>query len=160
MTEHEADKEKKYEKMYRAMMDYEDRAHLRNKHRIRVGLACLVFVPIAFLVLMFLTDSSKPLFLMLWIISLYGIAVFLIVVEYTDHKLQEKLAQFRGDEDVEVKALIGQRMENVEETLKSVKQKAGHFLEIKKDDGENEILDLNIEVPDVVSEEEDDEEHS
>ena len=114
------EKEQQYEKMYRAMLEYEDKAHLRNMHRIRIGIACLVFVPIAFLLLMFLTDSNKPLFLMLWIISLYGIAGYLIAVEYADHKLQQRLAQFRGEEEVEVKALIGQHMENVEETLKSV----------------------------------------
>ena len=160
------DKESKYEKMYRAMMEYEDRTHLRNKHRIRVGIACLVFVPIFFLVLMFMTDSSKPLFLMLWIISLYGIAVFLILVEYADHKLQKRLAQFRGEEEVEVRALIGQHMENMEETLRNVKDKAEHFLmistgeepaEIKEADEAQEIeevLDLNLIVPDVVEAEE------
>lgn len=160
------DKESKYEKMYRAMMEYEDRTHLKNKHRIRVGIACLVFVPIFFLVLMFMTDSSKPLFLMLWIISLYGIAVFLILVEYADHKLQKRLAQFRGEEEVEVRALIGQHMENMEETLRNVKDKAEHFLmistgeepaEIKEADEAQEIeevLDLNLIVPDVVEAEE------
>lgn len=160
------DKESKYEKMYRAMMEYEDRTHLRNKHRIRVGIACLVFVPIFFLVLMFMTDSSKPLFLMLWIISLYGIAVFLILVEYADHKLQKRLAQFRGEEEVEVRALIGQHMENMEETLRNVKDKAEHFLmistgeepaEIKEADEAQaieEVLDLNLIVPDMVEAEE------
>ncbi len=130
-------------------MDYENRAHLRNKHRIRVGITCLVFVPIAFLILMFLTDSSKPLFLMLWIISLYGIAVYLILVEYADHKLQQKLAQFRGEEEVEVKALIGEHMENVEETLRNVKDKAGHFLMLSAGEEAEEVLDLNEIVPDV-----------
>lgn len=143
------DKEKQYEKMYRALMDYENRAHLRNKHRIRVGITCLVFVPIAFLILMFLTDSSKPLFLMLWIISLYGIAVYLILVEYADHKLQQKLAQFRGEEEVEVKALIGEHMENVEETLRNVKDKAEHFLMLSAGEEAEEVLDLNEIVPDV-----------
>lgn len=143
------DKEKQYEKMYRALMDYENRAHLRNKHRIRVGIACLIFVPIAFLILMFLTDSSKPLFLMLWIISLYGIAVYLILVEYADHKLQQKLAQFRGEEEVEVKALIGEHMENVEETLRSVKDKAEHFLMRSAGEEAEEVLDLDKIMPDV-----------
>ncbi len=147
------EKEKQYEKMYRAMLEYEDKAHLRNMHRIRVGIGCLVFVPIAFLLLMFLTDSSKPLFLMLWIISLYGIAGYLIAVEYADHKLQQRLAQFRGEEEVEVKALIGQHMENVEETLKSVKEKAEHFLAPASE--EEEMLDLDKELPDVELEIED-----
>ena len=143
------EKETKYEKMYHAMMDYEDMAHQRNRHRIKVGIACLVFVPIFFLILMFLTDSSKPLFLMLWIVSLYGIAIFLILVEYADHKLQQRLAQFRGEEEVEVKALIGNRMENVEETLKSVKDKAEHFLMLSAGDEAEEVLDLNEVVPDI-----------
>ncbi len=142
-------------------MEYEDRTHLRNKHRIRVGIACLVFVPVFFLILMFLTDSSKPLFLMLWIISLYGIAVFLILVEYADHRLQQRLAQFRGEEEVEVRSLIGQHMENMEETLRNVKDKAEHFLmlgageepaETKEAEEEQEIgevLDLNVIMPDV-----------
>ena len=39
---------------------------------------------------LFITDSSKIIFLVLWIASLFGIAIYLIGVEYVDYKSRKK----------------------------------------------------------------------
>ena len=58
-----------------------------------------------FLFLLFVTESSKVIFLILWIVSLFVIASYLIVVEYMDYNLQEKIKEFTGDEDAEFDGL-------------------------------------------------------
>lgn len=118
--------EKKYEEMYNKMLEFEASTHEKNMRRIKAGIVCIFVIPLVFLILMFLTDSSKPVFLTLWIVSLYAIATYLIGVEYADYKLQKNLATFRGEdeEEVEVKALIGQNLENIEETLREVRSNA------------------------------------
>ena len=52
-----------------------------------------------FLALLFITDSSKPIFLVLWIVSLFVLAVYLIMVEYADYNLQEKMNEINGNRD-------------------------------------------------------------
>lgn len=110
--------EEKYEQVYNAMLEFEELQHERNQRRIKAGIRCLVIIPVVFLVLMFLTSSSKPVFLILWIISLYGIGIYLIGVEYTDYKIQQQLAAFRGEEKTETKPLIGQEIATVESVLR------------------------------------------
>ncbi len=110
--------EEKYEQVYNAMLEFEEIQHEKNQRRIKSGIRCLVIIPVVFLVLMFLTSSSKPVFLILWIISLYGIGIYLIGVEYTDHKIQQQLAAFRGEEKAETKPLIGREIETVESVLR------------------------------------------
>lgn len=46
-----------------------------------------------FLFLLFWTESNKVVFLILWIVSLFLLAAYLILVEYMDYNLQEKLSE-------------------------------------------------------------------
>ncbi len=113
--------QEKYEKLYYTIMNYEEELHLKNQKRVKKGIVCLFVIPLVFLVLMFLTDSSKPIFLALWIISLYGIAIFLIGVEYADYKLQEKLAAFK-EEDHDVNQLLELETKNIELAIQTMKE--------------------------------------
>ncbi len=135
-TAKEPEKNKKmeehYEKLYHTIMDYEVQIHEKNQKLVKRGIVCLFVVPLIFLILLFVTDSSKPIFLVLWIISLYGIAVFLIGIEYGDYKLQEKLADFK-DEDTEVNNLVGLEMKNIEEALQNIKQNVEKNLHSEKE---------------------------
>ena len=72
--------DKKFQEMYEKLMDYESSLHEINQKRIKIGLRCIYIIPLIFLVLLFITDSSKIMFLVLWIASLFGIAIYLIVV--------------------------------------------------------------------------------
>lgn len=116
------DKKNKYERMYDMLVDYEQKIHEKNQKRIRIGLKCILIIPLIFLALLFWTESNKVVFLILWIVSLFLLAVYLIAVEYMDYNLQEKLNELK-EEDGEVQSLIGDEVEEVEENLLNVIQK-------------------------------------
>lgn len=65
--------------------------HEQNKARVKYGIFVFLLVPITFLILMFLVDSSKIVFLVLWIVSLFAISVYLIAVEYKDYMMRKDL---------------------------------------------------------------------
>ncbi len=67
-----------------------------------------------FLFLLFWTESNKVVFLILWIVSLFLLAAYLILVEYMDYNLQEKLSEI-NDEGTRVDSLIGLEIDNVPE---------------------------------------------
>ena len=81
--------ETNYEESYRRIMEYQNEEHLRNQKKIRWGIRCVILIPMIFLMLMFSMDSSKVVFLVLWIVSLFTISAYLIYVEYMDYTLQE-----------------------------------------------------------------------
>ena len=72
--------------------------HSGNQRRIRKGMLSLLLVPLAFLVLLFLSDGSRVIFLLLWIVSMFGIAAYLIAVEYIDYEMQNKVKQITKKE--------------------------------------------------------------
>lgn len=95
------------EQMLDKILDYQQQLHEKNQKRIRVGLKVNIFLPLIFLIISFITDSSKLIFLILWIVSLFGISGYLVYVEYSDHKAMEKLHEFGFVEENEPKHLIG-----------------------------------------------------
>lgn len=110
--------DKKFQEMYEKLMDYESSLHEINQKRIKIGLRCIYIIPLIFLVLLFITDSSKIIFLVLWIASLFGIAIYLIGVEYVDYKLQEKMNEIDGKNDIEPESLI--KIEQVSQKVAGV----------------------------------------
>lgn len=136
------EKKDKYEQMFEKLVDYEQKIHEKNQKRIKIGMKCILFIPLIFLVLLFATNSNKVVFLILWIVSLFALAVYLILVEYMDYNLQEKLNELR-DEDGEVEALIGQELKTVEGNLKNMMQKLDDTLhsEAETDRLEDEEVD-------------------
>ncbi|MDD6157211.1 MAG: hypothetical protein PUB52_09395 [Lachnospiraceae bacterium] len=90
---------KDVQQMYDRLMEYERQQHESNQKKIKVGIRLLWIIPLIFLALLFITDSSKPIFLVLWIVSLFVIAVYLIMVEYADYNLQEKINEINGNRD-------------------------------------------------------------
>ena len=94
----ETDKQKleKLENLYEMVMDFEKKSHEKNQKRIRIGLRCLYIIPAIFLFLLVVMKSSKIIFLALWIISLFILAVYLIVVEYMDYNLQNHINKLEG----------------------------------------------------------------
>jgi hypothetical protein len=113
----ETDKEKikKLETLYGMVMDYQEQNHRKNQKRIQIGLRCLYIVPAIFLFLLLVTGSSKIIFLVLWIISLFGIAIYLIVVEYLDYNIQKNTNALEGRKHEPVESLIN--MDRFEETV-------------------------------------------
>lgn len=120
----------KYRKAYNMVIEYEKEAHRKNQKRIAVGLKLIIIIPLIFLALLFFTGSSKVIFLILWIVSLFILAAYLITVEYMDYNLMERMAKLCGqDEDMENYDLIGN--DAIENRIRDVLDKidgteAGH----------------------------------
>lgn len=90
--------EKKYSQLYQALLQEVLQFHNGNQRRIRKGMLSLLLVPLAFLVLLFLSEGSRVIFLLLWIVSMFGIAAYLIAVEYIDYEMQNKVKQITKKE--------------------------------------------------------------
>ena len=80
-----------YQKLYDRLLEEVGALHRANQHRIRSGLRALLAVTVGLMLLMFLADGNKVFTLMLWILSMFAVAAYLIAVEYMDYELQKKL---------------------------------------------------------------------
>lgn len=115
--------DKRLREMYDKLVGYEKTIHEQNQKRIKIGLRCIYIIPLFFLVLlMIVPDSSKIIFLVLWIVSLFAIAVYLIGVEYVDYKLQEKMNEI-SDCDAQSVSPVVQIEDRVQEIAERVEQK-------------------------------------
>lgn len=83
--------ESDYQKLYDRLLEEVGALHRANQHRIRSGLRALLVVTVGLMLLMFLADGNKVFTLMLWILSMFAVAAYLIAVEYMDYELQKKL---------------------------------------------------------------------
>ena len=117
------EEKEKYENMYERLVSYEKGIHEQNQRRIRIGLKCILVIPLIFLLLLFWTGSNKVVFLILWIVSLFGIADYLISVEYIDYNLQEKLNEICSEDQGTVDALLGQKLDTVGEGIRHMVEK-------------------------------------
>lgn len=115
--------DKRLREMYDKLVGYEKTIHEQNQKRIKIGLRCIYIIPLFFLVLlMIVPDGSKIIFLVLWIVSLFAIAVYLIGVEYVDYKLQEKMNEISGCDAQSVSPVV-QIEDRVQEIAERVEQK-------------------------------------
>ena len=78
--------------------DYYYREHKRKKDRIKYGIIAMLVIPIIFLTLLFVVNSSKVIFLVMWIASLFIISGYLIAIEYKDYNMTENLKDIVGNE--------------------------------------------------------------
>ena len=99
-------REGRFERLYDQLSEYEKNLHIMNQKRIKIGMKCFLIIPTAILGLLFLTGSNKIVFLIMWIISLFGLSFYLIGVEYVDYQLQIKLNEWSEAEKQEVKMLL------------------------------------------------------
>ena len=118
--------EKGKEILYEKFMDLQQQVHLKNQKKIRVGLKVNLLLPLVFLVISFATKRSKLVFLLLWIISLFGISFYLLYIEYMDFKLQEQLMELGiMEKEAEAQALIGEEViQSIDEINKAQKEVA------------------------------------
>ncbi|MBQ8490884.1 MAG: hypothetical protein IJ535_14005 [Pseudobutyrivibrio sp.] len=130
---------KEKEIVYEKFLELQQQVHLKNQKKIRVGLKVNILLPLVFLIISFVSDRSKLVFLVLWIVSLFGIAFYLLYVEYMDFKLQEQLMEFGiMEKEAEAQALIGnevvQGMADINNARKEVEKDIKDFRkEFKKE---------------------------
>ncbi|MCR5397578.1 MAG: hypothetical protein K6E64_08965 [Lachnospiraceae bacterium] len=126
-----------YKKAFEKYKDYQQSLHEKNQNKIRVGLKVNILLPLIFLGMSFFAQGSKLIFLILWIVSLFGIAAYLVYVEFTDYNLQEQLKEFSGQSDLEPEVLIGEKVELAEA---QVSQKMDE-IDAKIDEGKQKVLE-------------------
>ena len=96
---------------YEKFLELQQQVHQKNQKKIRVGLKVNIILPLVFLIISFISNRSKLVFLVLWIVSLFGIAFYLLYVEYMDFKLQEQLMELGiMEKEAEAQALIGKEV--------------------------------------------------
>ena len=99
-------KEKEYHELYERLLAEVAALHQSNRRRIRNGMRMLVAVTLGLMLLMFLAEGNKVFTLMLWIASMFGVAAYLIAVEYADYELQKKLEYITQMEQESLGALL------------------------------------------------------
>ncbi|MFR6538297.1 MAG: hypothetical protein ACLUP2_09625 [Lachnospiraceae bacterium] len=142
----------KYKEMYDKFINYEQNLHQHNQKRIRVGLKINIILPLFFLILSFAISEGKLVFLLLWIISLFGIATYLIYVEYSDYKMLEQLKELGVDEDAlrEDVNLIGEGVQQAESNITEKLDYAGDLIDAEKQKIEAEIAERKEQLKEAV----------
>ena len=92
--------------LYGKLLMYAEQVHQGNKRRIRHGLVSLIVIPIVLMVVLLLTESSRIVFLLIWIACMFVVAAFLLYVAYSDWMLQTTINELSRDELGELDSLI------------------------------------------------------
>lgn len=88
-----------FEKKYNELTSNLQAMHKKNVRKTSLALKSLLIIPTIFLILLFMTNSSKTIFLVLWIASMFIIAAILIVVEYQDYNLRQMMVTSGAPEE-------------------------------------------------------------
>ena len=80
-----------YHQMYSRLVDEVTSIYQANQKRIHKGLWGMIIVLVLYLTLLFVTQGSKVIILLLWIMTMFALAAYLIAVEYLNHELKKKL---------------------------------------------------------------------
>ena len=98
--------ERDYQELYDRLLEEVGALHRANQRRIRSGMWALLAVTVGLMILMFLAGGNKVFTLLLWIVSMFGVAAYLIAVEYADYELQKKLEYITQMEQESLGALL------------------------------------------------------
>lgn len=98
------------ETFYRHFVPYIEEAHQRNERSLKAGVWLLALLPAILAVVRELTDASRIVFLIFWIIGMFGIATALIFTAYADHDLKKTLEELKElvppEEEIELGNLL------------------------------------------------------
>lgn len=86
-------KNSRYEQLYTQLLERGEMLHENNKKRIKHGLILLAILPLILGFIIWITGSSKIVFLIFWIICMFIISAYLISVEYLDDSVQKTLEE-------------------------------------------------------------------
>ena len=108
--------------IFNKMLEYYTESNRKYKNRLSIGMICIIVIPLIFLMLMFTMNSSKIVYLVFWIISLFALCTYLIAVEYMDYNLQERMKELgvtshKKKEAIIGPKVIGQDIENLKERI-------------------------------------------
>ncbi len=101
------------DKLYAKLLIFAEELHMGNKRRIRNGFISLAVLPVLLIIIRLLTDSSRVVFLIIWILTMFVAAAFLIFVAYVDRQLQDTLNELSESEKKEFDSLLEIRGKSV-----------------------------------------------
>ena len=87
----------RYEKLYQEMVSEAAALHKRNKKRIKVSVIIMILLPFILAGIRWLTDSDKMVFLVIWVISMFALAAYMISVAYLDHRVSNTVTVPEGE---------------------------------------------------------------
>jgi hypothetical protein len=139
---------KDYKEMYDKFIDHSRMLHRKNQKKIRVGLKVNIVVPLIFLVLSFSMSGARLVFLVLWICTLFGIAFYLVYVEFSDYKMMQQLEEFNVDFELPLEdtSLIGGNMERAETVVTEKLDRVDDRIEDQKQRLEDEKRRIEEEI--------------
>lgn len=87
-----------YQEMYSRLVDAVQSIYKSNLKRIHKGLWTMITVLVLYLVLLFVTQGEKTIILLLWIVTMFAIAAYLITLEYLNEELKKMLEHITQQE--------------------------------------------------------------
>ena len=112
------------DKLYAKLLIFAEELHMGNKRRIRNGFISLAVLPVLLIIIRLLTDSSRVVFLLIWILTMFVAAAFLIFVAYVDRQLQDTLNELAESEKKEFDSLLEIRGRSVAKPRRKPAEKA------------------------------------
>lgn len=132
------------------IIEIQQAEHKKNQNRIKWGIRCVIIIPILFLILMFTMETSKYIYLTLWVASMFLISAYLIYVEYADYKIQETMIELGMKEDsidnLLPENVVDARLMELSEKIAESQQSIGISLkELSKKIEETGLQELEME---------------
>ena len=112
------------DKLYAKLLIFAEELHMGNKRRIRNGFISLAVLPVLLIIIRLLTDSSRVVFLLIWILTMFVAAAFLIFVAFVDRQLQDTLNELSESEKKEFDNLLEIRGKSVAKPRRKPAEKA------------------------------------
>ena len=77
--------------MYDRLLEEFSSLYQANQKRIHRGLWGMIVVLVLYLTLLFITQGEKVIILLLWIMTMFALAAYLVTIEYLNHELEKKI---------------------------------------------------------------------
>ncbi len=83
----------RYEELYNRLLERGMALHENNRKRIKAGLIFLVLFTVLMILIRYITDSDRVVFMILWVVGMFAASIYLISVEYIDDSIQKTLEE-------------------------------------------------------------------
>lgn len=95
---------------YNDFTSYVGDLHEKNKKRIRTSGIVLILLPVILGLIRWLTDSDKTVFLIIWVLCMFLVAIYLVSIEYLDHTLRRRLNDMTGSGQTSDSLVEGEKL--------------------------------------------------
>ncbi len=116
-----SNKKTDYHQLYDRLLTEVNAMYIANLRRLRRGAVLLLLNPVLFIIFYLIAGGSKAFILILWIISLFIIAGYMILIDYLNHLLKKRVEKITNMEQAQLtKDALPTTLENVKSNIKPV----------------------------------------